>query len=379
MKIRTITAGLNVQTPAAGDLVRRAGRFLAQARTIFKQAGYEVQSVRLSTRTWPLVREGDKPSEIVRRIREWEKMVTDCGIDFVSIGTVNKPAKINLIPEIITATSFISASAAIAEERIFYEAVSACSRAIVKISRLTDQGYGNFRFAAIANCPPNIPFYPAGYHRGPDGFTIGLEDSDLVARAFQSCRSLSDAAVNLYHILNKEFKAVEKIGLRLGKNTRFKFGGVDVSIAPSLQKRESLAIAYEHLGLERFGGPGTLAVSALITNTLRSLKIKTCGYQGLMLPILEDWGLACRYAEGLLDVPALLSFSAVCGTGLDCLPLPGNTPLKKINALLLDVAALAVRLNKPLSARLLLVPGKKAGDKTNFRSPFLIDTRIQDL
>ena len=35
------------------------------------------------------------------------------------------------------------------------------------------------------------------------------------------------------------------------------------------------------------------------------------------------------------------------------------------NALLLDVAALALRLNKPLTARLMPIPGKKAGRNTN--------------
>ncbi len=379
MKIRTITAGVNVHAPAAGDLIRRAGRFLAQARTIFEQAGYEVQSVRLSTQAWPITRASDKPSRIAHQVREWEKLVTDCGIDFASIGTVQEPAKINLIPEIIAATSIISASATIAARRVYREAVLACSRTIIKISQSTPQGYGNFRFAAIANCPPGIPFYPASYHQGPPGFSLGLENSDLLVRAFGNARSFFEAGARLAEVLRKELRPLVRIGSRLGKNNFFRFLGLDVSIAPSLKRRESLALACERLGLGRFGEPGTLAVSSLITKTLSLLKMKTCGYRGLMLPILEDWGLARRYAEGLLDVPALLSFSAVCGTGLDCLPLPGDTSLKKINALLLDVAALAVKLNKPLSARLLPVPGRSPGDMSAFCSPYLIDTKIQGL
>jgi uncharacterized protein (UPF0210 family) len=59
-------------------------------------------------------------------------------------------------------------------------------------------------------------------------------------------------------------------------------------------------------------------------------------------------------------------YSAVCGTGLDTLPLAGDVTPGQISALLLDVSALALRLNKPLLARLMPIPGKKAGDPTNF-------------
>jgi uncharacterized protein (UPF0210 family) len=152
-----------------------------------------------------------------------------------------------------------------------------------------------------------------------------------------------------------------------------------VSVAPSLKKGESLAYAYEELGLGRFGSAGTLAVSALITDALRGVPVTTCGYRGLMLPVLEDRGLARSYSDGAADIVSLLACSAVCGTGLDCVPLPGATPVKKIGALLLDVAALAVKLDKPLSARLLPVPGKKTGDRTDFRSPYLVDTKIRDI
>jgi hypothetical protein len=95
-----------------------------------------------------------------------------------------------------------------------------------------------------------------------------------------------------------------------------------------------------------------------------------------MLPVLEDETIGERCAEGAVTVMSLLAYSAVCGTGLDTVPLPGNTPPERLAALLLDVASLAERLRKPLSARLFLVPGGVAGDMTNFASPYLTNTRI---
>ena len=81
-----------------------------------------------------------------------------------------------------------------------------------------------------------------------------------------------------------------------------------------------------------------------------------------MLPVLEDPLLAQRAGEHRFGVRDLLLYSAVCGTGLDVVPLPGDTSSDRIARLLRDVGALSAKLRKPLSARLFLVPGKKAGD-----------------
>ena len=72
--------------------------------------------------------------------------------------------------------------------------------------------------------------------------------------------------------------------------------------------------------------------------------------------------LADRAAEGLVSLDTLLLMSAVCGLGLDTVPLPGDVTQEQIERIVLDMAALAVRLDKPLTARLLPVPGKAAGE-----------------
>ncbi|HLY31068.1 MAG TPA: DUF711 family protein, partial [Ktedonobacterales bacterium] len=93
----------------------------------------------------------------------------------------------------------------------------------------------------------------------------------------------------------------------------------------------------------------------------------------------EDATLGQRCAEGRVTINELLTYSAVCGTGLDTIPLPGDTPPERVAALLADVATLAHRLRKPLSARLFLVPGGQAGEMTTFDSPYLTNTRILGL
>jgi hypothetical protein len=98
-----------------------------------------------------------------------------------------------------------------------------------------------------------------------------------------------------------------------------------------------------------------------------------------MLPILEDPVIAERWNAGLVSLDALLSYSAVCGTGLDTVPLPGDTTVEQLTRIIGDVATLSVKWNKPLSARLLPVAGRLAGQQTDFTDPNLINGVIQPI
>ncbi|HLJ22667.1 MAG TPA: DUF711 family protein, partial [Candidatus Acidoferrales bacterium] len=102
-------------------------------------------------------------------------------------------------------------------------------------------------------------------------------------------------------------------------------------------------------------------------------------YTGVMMPVLEDTRLAQLWGEGALSIDQLLGYSAVCGTGLDTIPLPGDVSTQQLERIIGDVATLSVKLTKPLSARLLPVAGAKAGDQTTFDDPSLVNTVIQAL
>jgi uncharacterized protein (UPF0210 family) len=155
------------------------------------------------------------------------------------------------------------------------------------------------------------------------------------------------------------------------------FAGIDLSPAPN--GPDSIVAALEQAGHGPVGSPGTLSLTAAVTEGLKSTGLPTCGYCGLMLPVMEDTVLARRWEEGWLGLDQLLAYSAVCGTGLDTVPLPGDSSTDELTKLICDVATLAVRLRKPLSARLLPVPGKSAGQRTQFSSPYIVNTLIKSL
>jgi hypothetical protein len=96
-----------------------------------------------------------------------------------------------------------------------------------------------------------------------------------------------------------------------------------------------------------------------------------------MLPVLEDSVLARRWEAGRINRDALLSYSAVCSAGLDAIPLPGDITEREIASIISDMASLAVKWKKPLSARLLPAPGRRVGEMTDFSSQYLVNIRIR--
>jgi uncharacterized protein (UPF0210 family) len=153
--------------------------------------------------------------------------------------------------------------------------------------------------------------------------------------------------------------------------------GIDLSPAPL--KEISIGAAIENLTTQPMGSSGTLTAAATITSAIREIQVKQTGYSGLMLPILEDTRLAQRWSEGRLSIDALLSYSAVCGTGLDTVPLPGDISAEQLSLIIGDMASLAVKWHKPLSARLFPVQGKGPGEMTELDSQFLVNATIQPI
>ncbi len=380
MKIRTITHGISLSYPVDEYAVKEAVAFNNNARKIFEDQGYEVQEPRITTNSWPDFLGHLSKDDLIETLQSFESICKHEGVEFTSIGTVKELEHMDLIPDIILHTERISTTITIVDDITGFsvEALIKAAQTIKTISENTEKGFGNFRFAAIANCQPDIPFYPASYHIGKKCFTLGLECSDLLNRAFLDQKTFDSARESLKRIFIQELRPLEDIGMMIEDDTGVTFKGIDVSIAPSLEKEESTAFGFEKLGLNKFGEPGTLAIAAMVTSVLKSLPVRKWGYCGLMLPVLEDVGLAERCGDGLLDVQKLLAYSAVCGTGLDCIPLPGDVTEQELINILYDVASLSSKLDKPLSARLFPIPGKSAGEFTDFNSPFLTECKILD-
>ena len=381
-RIRTITAGVNLDSTGDLKTIESAIEFLQRARKKFEDEGYEIQTVRIATQPFSQYLNGKSRVAAIADLKKIDQILSARNA-ILSIGPVitddrHDPEFAPWAAQPVKETKNISFSVTVASERgVHRQTALTTAEAIVAIRRSTPGGEGNFRFTAAANCLPGTPFFPVAYHRGPAAFSIGLESPNLLKEVFVDSKDIDEAKARLRTVLESELAPIEKLALAMARIEHREYLGIDTSPAPS--KDASIGAAIEALTHLPFGSSSTLAACAAITEVLKSLKIKTCGYSGLMLPVLEDPVLATRAAEGRYTVRELLLYSSVCGTGLDVVPLAGNTSVDELAALIRDVAALSSKLRKPLSARLFLIPGKKAGDRAEFSNPFLTASVIMKL
>ncbi len=384
MKIRSITYFCNPGWPLDEKKLQAGGTFLAEAKANFEAAGYEVQTTRLATIPFPFLLGADKVSETPRLAAKLSQLLPEIGIAYAALGPAvpGIPDSYRVLPNAIAVSKNISFSGVMADAKsgISLPAVIACADVIVQTAQLGLNGFANFNFAALANVPPGAPFFPAAYHDGSEPmFALAMEAADVAVGAFTSAKTMDEGRRTMVAALEENAKTLAKTADLLKYKYVVKFGGIDYSLAPFPEETRSLGAAFERMGVPRVGLHGSLAAAAILTEALDRARFPRAGFSGLMMPVLEDSVLAERAAEGRLTVKDLLLYSAVCGTGLDTIPLPGDVTSGQIAALLLDISALALRLDKPLTARLMPVPGKQAGDITNFDFGYFANSRVMAL
>lgn len=381
MKIRTITAGCNISNDLHEADKKKIDQIADDLHTIkqyFINQDYTVQTLRFSTQPWESYASTQKELDQVCSLLQ--SFCPD-QFDYFNIGPVSTIDHISWLPSILEEypTGFCTVNLC-KNNQVELKKAWETAKLIKKISKIEKQGFANLRFAALCNIQPNTPFYPASFHQGKPSFGIGCENGDIIYSAFSQADSFDEAYTLLNERLTKEYQHIEKIAQEASEETELSFNGIDVSISPSVLPNESLAYGIEKLPfVHLYGGPGSLAASRLITSVLEKLIVSSCGYNGLMLPVMEDMGLAQRNKEGHLTITKLLSFSSVCGTGLDTIPLPGDSSVENLYAILLDVAFLSTKSKKPLSARLMPIPGKKVGDMTEFDFDYFENTTVMPL
>ncbi len=358
MKIRTITIGSRISKPQ--DLIPFIAK-AKQAQSFFEGKGYEVQTIRIAV--------NNQTDEAV--INEIENICQQEKFGILSIGKIKSPL-LKKIPEIIVKNKSIFCSVDLKDTN----GIINTAEIILEITKINP--YANFQFAGTANIPPYTPFYPAAYFEGTETcFSIGTQSILEAITAVKDITSSEDARIKLLTIYNKIFKKVEEDALQLEKQVGIHYKGIDTSTAPL--GKESIANLIENISKVKFGLDGTRDACRLITGILKSISVKKIGYCGLMLPPLEDSGLGKRNNEGLYTIDNLLEYSAVCGTGLDTVPIPGDITVGQLTKILQKVADLSEKLHKPLSARFFPIPGKIAGEMTDFNSPYLFNTKVMTI
>jgi hypothetical protein len=381
MKIRSITYFDNPGQPVKEKFLTQTDKFHQATLDIIPDSGFELQSIRFASGPFPTYLSDLSSDQVIDFALNLEGLLIEQGFSYLSLGPAlpDFPHSYSLIPELIEATEVTFCSGVMTPEgsRLSLPAVRACGEIIKKLTPLDPDGFANLYFAALGNVPAGSPFFPAAYHDGGSpAFAVAVEGADLAVDAFGGTSTLTEARQELIQQIERIGDRITDFAQRLEKLTGAVYQGIDFSLAPFPDPEQSTGAAFENLGIKHFGEHGSLAAAAFLADTIdRGVFIRT-GFSGLMLPVLEDAILAARAGDGSLSIKDLLLYSAVCGTGLDTVPLPGDISADQISSVLLDLAALSLRLDKPLTARLMPIPGKKAGDLTEFNFEFFANSRV---
>jgi len=382
-EVRALTAFVRLDRAHYQQQIQQTLKFLRQAKAAYEKAGFEVETIRITTQPFPEYTRGLSDEQVLAFFRDYDALAVKEGFD-ASIGPAmmtdaDNPHEAELLAKILANSKTLEGSVFIAgEDGIHWKSIQAAAGIIKYLEANTPHSQGNFNFTASSLVPSGTPFYPASYFTGEGKrFAIGLQSANVVSEVLASTKSPAEAETRLKQYLGMYTAQIEKTATEISATTGWTYGGIDLSPAPL--KDVSIGRAIENFLGAPMGSSGTLTTTALITRSLKAIPVKQAGYSGLMLPVLEDTVIAERWSEGRLPIDALLSYSAVCGTGLDTIPLPGGVTPEQLMRILGDVASLSLKWHKPLSARLQPVTGKKPGEMTEFDDPFLVNAKIQAL
>jgi len=386
--VRAITSFIRIDRANFRTQVDDAIKVLLATRDAFRAAGYEVQTVRITTQPFPEYTRGMSRAEAAEFLRQFDAYVASAaGNAKTSVATNvgpamrnanDDPAAAELLGDVLGSVRFNSSIIVAGDDGIHWNAVRASAKLIKRLEQ-TPHSKATFQFAATAMLAPYAPFFPGSWHDGPGKqFSIGLQGASLVDRAFAAAnRDPNIALQRLTELLTEHGRVVERIGQQIEKQTGWQYLGFDPTPAPI--GNDSIAAAMEKFIGAPFGSSGTMTAASIITQAVKAVPVKQIGYAGLMLPILEDARMAQRWGEGTYHIDSLLAYSSVCGTGLDTVPLPGDVTEDQLARMIGDVASLSVKWHKPLTARLQPAAGKQAGEKSDFADTMLVNTVLQPL
>ena len=383
-KVRTICAFVRIDRAGYRATMMEALKTLRATRQDFERDGWDVQTIRITTQPFPEYVNGLSRADALRLLADLDALAVKeeflLGVGPAMSTDADDPAMMELLGEALVHAKMINATALIAAgDGIHWKTVRAAARMVKTLGETSPGGYGLLNFTAAAMMPPGTPFYPASYHTGRGRqIAVGLESASVVQQVLAATGGdPASAATRLRSELDRHARRAEEIASTAAARAGWEYLGLDPTPAPL--KDVSIGAAIESYTGRRMGSSGTLTAARLVTDAVRAVSVKQVGYSGLMLPVLEDSRLADRWSEGALSLDALLAYSSVCATGLDTVPLPGDVTEEQIARIFGDVASLAGKWNKPLTARLLPSKGRKPGERSAFDDPFFVNAVLQPL
>ena len=397
LDIRTITMGISLLPCIAGSADETAKRvydrvcsqaenLVKVAEALSKEYGIPIVNKRVSVTPASLIC-APFAAQSAKIGRALDKAARTLGIDFLGgySALVHKGMAgyektfIETIPEVLATTDKLCSSINIGSSKsgINMDAVRLMGEIVKKTAELTKDkdGFGCAKLVVFCNAVEDNPFMAGAFHGvGESGtvINVGVSGPGVVQHAIEAIphADLTELAEMIKRTAFKITRAGQLVAREAAKRLGAEFGIVDLSLAPTPARGDSVAQILEEMGLECVGTHGTTACLAILNDAVKKGGVmassRVGGLSGAFIPVSEDIGMIEAAEKGGLNIDKLEAMTAVCSVGLDMIAVPGDTPASTISAIIADEAAIGMINNKTTAVRIIPAPGKDVGDCVNF-------------
>ncbi len=392
--IRTITLGINLLDCSDADgekcgrrvydkICRVASNLVKTGEAIEMELGIPIVNKRISVTPVSLICQADP-----RPIARWlDKAAHEMEVNFLGGysalmqkgATAADERLLASIPEVMAETERLCSSVNVGSTRagINMNAVREMGEIIKKTAEMTAEqdGLGCAKLVVFANAVEDNPFMAGafcGVGEPECAINVGVSGPGVVKTALEQVKGQPFDVVA--EIIKRTAFKITRVGQLVAREAsqrlNIPFGIVDLSLAPTPARGDSVAHILTEMGLEMAGAPGTTAALALLNDAVKKGGVMASnhvgGLSGAFIPVSEDIGMIEAASAGALTIEKLEAMTCVCSVGLDMIAIPGDTSAATISGIIADEAAIGMINNKTTAVRVIPAPGKKAGDVVEF-------------
>jgi uncharacterized protein (UPF0210 family) len=395
LDIRTVTLAVQLHDCAAETvestvrrtvekLLRTAQNLVPVVESVSGDLGIPIVNKRISISPVSRLMAATRASSYLPMALALDRVAQELGVDF--LGGYSAPVHkgmchsdqvlIEGLPEALSSTERICASISVASSKagINMDACYMVAKAVRELAfrHPEREGLDCGRLVIFCNQPEDNPFV-AGAMCGPEvAINIGVSGPGVVRSVISKMPDapLHEIAEAIKLTAFKITRAGELAGREVSKRLGIPFGIVDLSLAPTPARGDSIAEVLQAMGVEQVGTHGSTAALALLNDAVKRggamASSRVGGLSGAFIPVTEDMAMARAVESGSLSLDKLEAMTAVCSVGLDMVAVPGNTSAETLAAIIADEMAIGMINNKTTAARLIPVPGKGPGEWVDY-------------
>lgn len=396
--IRTITMGISLLDCKKNTDAETAQavyeKVTAKARNLVRvgcelenELGVPIVNKRISVTPVSMI-SGDNPMPIALAL---DQAAREVGVNFIGGfgalmhkgSTRAEETLLDAMPEVFAKTERLCGSVNVGSTRsgINMDAVRRMGQVIKRTAELTadTDGFGCAKIVVFCNAVEDNPFMAGAFHGVGEPETVinvGVSGPGVVERALKEVRGqpFDVVAETIKRTAFRITRVGELVAQEAAARLNVPFGIVDLSLAPTPARGDSVAYILSEMGLEMTGAPGTTAALAMLNDMVKKGGVMASshvgGLSGAFIPVSEDIGMIEAAAAGCLRLEKLEAMTCVCSVGLDMIAIPGDTSANTIAGIIADEAAIGMVNNKTTAVRVIPAPGKKAGDTVDFGGLF---------